>query len=72
MAKNKEVSGFEHMMEDIRTGNHGGGLMTVNVNHTPNATLRPILTFSRAGEIRGYLGSKALRRLRLQSPLLRR
>lgn len=39
MAKGKELSGFEQMMEDIRTGNHNGGLMTPNVCKIPNRVL---------------------------------
>jgi hypothetical protein len=39
MPKTKELSGFEQMMEDIRTGNHRGGFITVNVNTTRNEQL---------------------------------
>jgi hypothetical protein len=44
MAKSKELSGFEQMMEDIRSGNHNGGIVTVNVNNNPNTILDLILT----------------------------
>jgi hypothetical protein len=44
MAKRKELSGFEQMMEDIRTGNHRGGVMTINVNTTLNNILGQVLT----------------------------
>jgi len=50
MAKSKQLSGFEQMMEDIRTGNHNGGFVTVNVNNNSNTTLDLILTFSGLGK----------------------
>lgn len=52
MAKSKQLSGFEQMMEDIRTGNHNGGLLTINVNSSPNTVLGPILTYLGLGKPR--------------------
>jgi hypothetical protein len=50
MAKSKELSGFEQMMEDIRTGNHNGGIMTLNVNNHPNRILDQNLTILGLGK----------------------
>ena len=50
MTKSKELSAFEQMMEDIRTGNHNGGFVTINVNNHPNTILDPILNILGLGK----------------------